>query len=212
MEETLDSAISKDQSVDAKPFDSIQEAHWVAASQRGDAVAFNRLVLKWEKSIYNLTLRMLQDPDEAAETSQEVFLRVFKNIRHFRHKAKFSTWLYRIACNQCLSRLRRRPPGVQYSLDDTSPGNLIGQSLPFRESHEGEFLREESRNRVRRALDHLHPDQRVVVELKFFQDLTFEEIAGVIQLPLSTIKSRLYTGLELLKVRLGRASLKVSRR
>ena len=212
MEETSDSVLSKDQSVDAKLFDSIQEAHWVAASQRGDAVAFNRLVLKWEKSIYNLTLRMLQDPDEAAETSQEVFLRVFKNIRHFRHKAKFSTWLYRIACNQCLSRLRRRPPGVQYSLDDTSPENPLGQSLPFRESHEGDLLREESRNRVRRALDYLHPDQRVVVELKFFQDLTFEEIAGIVQLPLSTIKSRLYAGLELLKGRLGRASLKVSRR
>jgi RNA polymerase sigma-70 factor (ECF subfamily) len=73
------------------------------------------------------------------------------------------------------------------------------------------MLQEESRNRVRQALEYLSADQKVVVELKFFQELTFEEIADVVQAPLSTIKSRLYSGLETLKVRLGEDSLQVKR-
>ncbi|HYK91077.1 MAG TPA: sigma-70 family RNA polymerase sigma factor, partial [Acidobacteriota bacterium] len=74
--------------------------------------------------------------------------------------------------------------------------------LPARESHEEDVFLEESRTRVRLALEHLPPEQRAVVELKFYQDLTFEEIASVIEAPLSTVKSRLYAGLEILKVRL----------
>ena len=212
MEETLDSVLSKNQPADQDSLHAVQEVHWVRASQQGDAVAFNRLVLKWEKPIYNLSLRMLQDPDEAAEATQEVFLSAFRSIRRFRHKAKFSTWLYRIACNHCLSRLRQRPPGVQYSLDDSSPENPIHRSLPVHDSHEREVLTEEKRKQVHLALNHLSPDQKAVVELRFFQELTLEEIAEIVQLPLGTIKSRLYSGLELLKIKLARASLKASRR
>jgi RNA polymerase sigma-70 factor (ECF subfamily) len=212
MEETLDSAISNRQPADSESLDAIQEVHWVKASQRGDTLAFNRLVLKWEKSIYNLNLRMLHDADEAAEVTQDVFLSAFQAIRRFRHTAKFSTWLYRIACNHCLSRLRQRPQGIHYSLDDSSPGNPVRQSLPAQESHESSFLNEEQRKRVRQSLMHLSPDQRAVVELKFFQELTFDEIAEVVQLPLGTIKSRLYSGLEVLKIKLGRVSLRASRR
>jgi len=212
MEETLDSAISKRQPANSESLDEIQEIHWVKASQRGDVLAFNRLVLKWEKSIYNLNLRMLHDPDEAAETTQEVFLSAFRAIRRFRQTAKFSTWLYRIACNHCVSRLRERPQGLHYSLDDSAPGNPVHQSLPAHESHEGSFLDEEQRRHVRQALMYLSPDQRAVVELKFFQELTFDEIAEVVQLPLGTIKSRLYSGLEILKVKLRRSSLRAPRR
>lgn len=203
MDENLDSVLGDSRGTGLNAVESGQESIWIAASQRGDSLAFNRLVLRWEKPIYNLTLRMLQDPDEAAEATQEVFLSAFKNIRRFRQDSRFSTWLYRIAVNHCISRLRRRPPGIHYSLDDERPEAALAASLPARESHEKEFLLKESRNRVRMALEYLPPDQRAVVELKFYQDLTFEEIASVIQAPLSTIKSRLYAGLEVLKVRLG---------
>ena len=87
------------------------------AANAGDAVSFNRLVLKWERPIYNLSLRMLRDADEAAEATQEVFLLAFKGIRRFRLTHSFRTWLYRIAANHCTSRLRKRPPGVHLSLD-----------------------------------------------------------------------------------------------
>ena len=97
MEEILDSALPRKRSIGVRKVETSQEAAWVKASQQGDVIAFNRLVLIWEKSIYNLALRMLQDPDEAAESTQEVFLNAFKNIRRFRLEAQFSTWLYRIA-------------------------------------------------------------------------------------------------------------------
>ena len=187
---------------DQSSVETDQESAWVHASQRGDAVAFNRLVLKWEKSIYNMTLRLLQNPDEAAEATQEAFLSAFKNVNRFRSDSKFSTWLYRIAANHCISRLRKRPPGIHYSIDDRTLDVPTESRLPPKASHESDFLREESRRSVRKALAHLSAEQRTVVELKFFQDLTFEEIASITQSPTSTVKSRLYTGLEILKVRL----------
>jgi RNA polymerase sigma-70 factor (ECF subfamily) len=205
MRASVEEVIPHERASNAENPGAAQESAWIAASQRGDVAAFNRLVLRWEKPIYNLSLRMLADPDDADDATQEVFLSAFRNIRRFRHDARFSTWLYRIAVNHCISRLRRRPPGAHYSLDDRSEtaGPILDQ-LPARHSQEREMLVEESRSRVRRALEHLTPEQRAVVELKFFQELTFEEIAGVVQVPLSTIKSRLYSGLELLKTRLAR--------
>lgn len=205
MEEILDSALPKNTTLSVENEGS-QEVAWVMASQQGDVVSFNRLVLKWEKSIYNLTLRMLRDADEAAEATQEVFLLAFKGIRRFRLDAQFSTWLYRIAANLCTSRLRKRPPGVHVSLDGPAAGAEIVFSLPARDCQERDLLKQESDRRVRRALDQLPPEQRIVVELKFFQDLTFEQIAATLEAPLSTVKSRLYNGLETLKHRLGRAA------
>lgn len=182
----------------------LQEAAWVAASQRGDTLAFNRLVLKWEGQVYNLALRMLQDADEAAEATQEIFLSAFKGIRRFRQEARFSTWLYRIAANQCTTRLRQRPPLPYLSLDDEETKASIGKHLIGRGSQETDLLMKENRQRVNQALSRLSPEQRLVVELKFYQDMTFEEMALVVQAPVSTVKTRLYTGLELLKSRLGR--------
>jgi RNA polymerase sigma-70 factor (ECF subfamily) len=183
--------------------DRDMESDWVAASQQGDNRAFNQLVLKWEKQIYNLTLRMLQDPGEAEDTTQEVFLAAFRNIRRFRKDARFSTWLYRIAVNHCLSRLRRRPQGVHVSLDAERSGERVMSQLPLRESHEQQILSEERQGRVRAALQFLQPEHKAVLELKFFQDLTFEEIAAIVEAPVSTIKSRLYAGLEVMRYRLG---------
>jgi RNA polymerase sigma-70 factor (ECF subfamily) len=206
-EESAGSVQSHERFTDASAAAFGQETAWIVASQRGDCLAFNRLVLKWEKPIYNLVLRMVHDPEEAAEITQEVFLAAYRNITHFRKDARFSTWLYRIAVNHAVSRLRRRPVGIHYSLDDHEGLPGIEKRVRPIASHEGEFLREEGRQEVRRALEFLSPDQKAVVELKFFQDLTFEEIAEVAQVPLSTIKSRLYAGLEILRSRLrGHAS------
>lgn len=206
MEEALNSTLSTESHAESRPADSVQEVAWIRASQQGDTLAFNRLVLRWEKSIYNLTLRMLQDPEDAAEVTQEVFLSAYRNVRRFRHEARFSTWLYRIAANHCITRLRQRPQGVHCSIDDDHSVIPIEQALPAQRSHESEFLREEIRNQVRGALRQLNPDQRIVVELKFFQELTFNDIAAILQLPVSTIKSRLYSGFEVLKGRLGNAA------
>jgi len=205
MEESLNRVLSSNRDGDAAA-ERCQETAWIAACQQGDTVAFNRLVLKWEKPIYNLSLRMLQDRDEAAEAAQEVFCAAFRNIRRFRKDAKFSTWLYRIAVNQCITRLRKRPPGVHLSMDDEGPDAPLKGWTPTTDSHETEMMLQEQRKRVRLALENLPEEQRAIVELKFYQDLTFEEIAAVVEAPLSTIKSRLYAGLAVLKTRLGGTS------
>ena len=87
----MDSALTDSRLAGPPAPDTDREVAWIAASQHGDAVAFNRLVLKWEKPIYNLALRMLQDSEEAAESAQESFLSAFRNIRRFRSDARFST-------------------------------------------------------------------------------------------------------------------------
>jgi RNA polymerase sigma-70 factor (ECF subfamily) len=199
VEAILERTLFKQNAVSAKGSDATAESAWVAASRQGDTQAFNRLVLRWERSIYNLSLRMLQDADEAAEATQEVFMSAFKNIRKFRQDAQFSTWLYRIAANHCISRLRRRPQGVQISLDDQRGRRAALQEMPVDDSHEKEFFRQESHRQVLSALQHLTPEQQAIVELKFFQDQTFEQIASATLTPMSTVKSRLYSGLEMLK-------------
>jgi RNA polymerase sigma-70 factor (ECF subfamily) len=187
----------------AIPADQEQERAWISSSQQGDTRAFNRLVLKWEKKVYNITLRLLRDREEAAEATQEVFLMAFRNIRRFRLDAKFSTWIYRIAMNYCLTRLKQRPPGTHFSLDDASNSANPVEQLQVAGSQVSELMQREQRSRILTALSHLPADQQAVIELKFFQERTFEEIAAILEAPLSTIKSRLYSGLEILKIRLG---------
>lgn len=179
-----------------------QELAWIKASQKGDSAAFNHLVLKWEKSIYNLSLRMLQNPDEAAETTQEVFFNAYRNIRSFRGQARFSTWLYRIAANHCISRLRRRPAATACSLDELlSPGGPETQLLS-QPSHEEECIRVEKQAHINRILGALEPEQRIVVDMKYFREMTFEEISNCLEIPASTIKTRLYSALEIMKNRM----------
>jgi RNA polymerase sigma-70 factor, ECF subfamily len=202
MSEYMTSAISRATSSSIAS-DPTQEAAWIADSQRGNAQAFNRLVLKWEKLVYNLALRMLKDREEAAEATQEIFLQAFKGIRRFRQDSRFSTWIYRIALNFCSNHIKQRPPGIHLSLDDERSRSNPAETLTVVESQTGELLRSEKQRRVLGALARLLPEQQAVIELKFFQELTFEEIAEVLDVPLSTIKSRLYAGLDMLKTRLG---------
>jgi RNA polymerase sigma-70 factor, ECF subfamily len=200
MEDAIESPLRRNQTADR---DSAQELAWIDATRRGDQAAFNRLVLKRERQVYNLVLRMLGNRDDAAETTQEVFLAVFRNIARFKREARFSTWLYRIAVNHCLTRLRRRPP-LLCTLDEDDEG-----SVPMRErlgtcGHQDEdVLRLERRRMVRASLAALSPEQRAVVELKFFQDETFRSISNILSVPESTVKSRFYAALDLLKGHLG---------
>ena len=198
----VERAIPNSDSAWVKSSSGTQEDFWVKASQRGDTLAFNRLVLKWEKKVFNIALRILQERDEAEEATQEIFLQAYRNIKRFRQASRFSTWLYRIALNHCITRIRQRPPGVHLSLDEGDNAVYPHKQLHIPETQFERVLRLEQHDRVNDALVHLTPEQRAVVELKFFQGMTFEDIAAVLEIPLSTIKSRLYTGLELLKVHL----------
>jgi RNA polymerase sigma-70 factor (ECF subfamily) len=178
---------------------------WVRASQAGDPSAFNRLVLKWEKQIYNLSLRMLQNPEDAADSTQEIFLLAFRSIRKFRRNSRFSTWLYRIAVNHCISSLQRRPSGVFFDSEEMER-NALKQMYAVSGHQEKKILHNERRQKIMDSMALLPPEQRVIIELKFFQEETFEEISRILSIPQSTIKSRFYSSLEILRDRLGYCS------
>ncbi|MFQ5741688.1 MAG: RNA polymerase sigma factor, partial [Acidobacteriota bacterium] len=121
-------------------------------------------------------------------------------------EAKFSTWLYRIATNHCLSRIKRLPPGTHCSLDEETGALVPPRNLTTVQSQEGKVLRREQREQVLQALGRLSSKQRLVVELKIYEEQKFEEISDILDVPLSTVKSRFYTALERLKAPLGELS------
>ena len=180
------------------------ELGWIIASQGGDTVAFNRLVMHWQQTIFNLSLRMLGTPEDAADATQETFLRAFRSVRRFRLESRFSTWLFRIASNQCLTRIRRSSRQRQTSWEELEAGGQVGSEVVLAEDdQEAELFREERRAQVHDALAGLPADQRMVVELRYFQEATFEEISSILDTPTSTVKSRFYVALERLKLHFG---------
>jgi RNA polymerase sigma-70 factor, ECF subfamily len=155
---------------------------------KGDSEAFNILVREWEKPIYNYVLRMIGDRDEAMDLCQDCFMKAYRELATLKDRERFVPWLYRIAHNTCLSRIRHDAGKVWVELDpDTSPTHM-----PI-----------ENRLAVQKALRQLPADQREVVVLKIFQSLKFEEIAAIQNAPISTVKSRLYMGFEKLRSILG---------
>jgi RNA polymerase sigma-70 factor (ECF subfamily) len=176
----------------------------------GDVDAFGEIVRRWERRIFALAFGMLGREEEARDATQETFISAFRNLRGFRGEAKVSSWLHRIAINQCISRQRRAKVRGETSLEDERDGG----SEPFQSAaHESPARAAESRQRteiVRRAVDALPAELRQVVVMKEFEELTFQEIAEALDLPLSTVKSRLYTALRQLQMRLQRVASEVS--
>lgn len=159
----------------------------------GSAGAWSGLVRRYERRIYNYALRMVGHPDDASDLVQEVFMAVHRNLATFRGESAFASWLFRIANYRCTDFLRRRRAFT--SLDDVA-------ELPddHRDSSPSEIAGTMSINqRLTLAMQSLPPDQRVVVELKFFQHFTFEEIAGQLGISPNTAKTRLYAALRKLQ-------------
>ena len=168
----------------------------------GDAEAFGELVRRWERRIFALTYGMLGREEDARDATQETFLAAFRSLRNFRGEAKVSSWLHRIAVNQCITRQRRAKVRSESALEDEQKTNAGSFAMPLSHSpaHVAEGRQETAA--VRRAINSLPVELRQVVVMKEFEELTFREIADVLDLPLSTVKSRLYTALKQLQMRL----------
>ncbi|HEU4835750.1 MAG TPA: sigma-70 family RNA polymerase sigma factor [Pyrinomonadaceae bacterium] len=168
----------------------------------GDAEAFGELVRRWERRIFALTYGMLGREEDARDATQETFLAAFRSLRNFRGEAKVSSWLHRIAVNQCISRQRRSKVRSESALEDEQELNAASFATP--RSYSPAYVAEgrQQTAAVRRAINSLPVELRQVVVMKEFEDLTFREIADVLDLPLSTVKSRLYTALKQLQMRL----------
>ena len=167
----------------------------------GDAEAFGELVRRWERRIFALTYGMLGREEDARDATQETFLAAFRNLRGFRGEAKVSSWLHRIAVNQCISRQRRSKVRSESALEDEEATNAASFVTPWSSPARVAEGRQETAA-VRRAINSLPVELRQVVVMKEFEELTFREISEALDLPLSTVKSRLYTAFKQLQMRL----------
>jgi len=168
----------------------------------GDADAFGEIVRRWERRIFALAYGMLGREEDARDATQETFLAAFRSLRGFRGDAKVSSWLHRIAVNQCITRQRRARVRNEAALDEEEEKDARSFSAPLHYSPSRVTEGREEVEAVRRAVGSLPAELRQVVVMKEFEELTFREIADALDLPLSTVKSRLYTALRQLEMRL----------
>jgi RNA polymerase sigma-70 factor (ECF subfamily) len=176
----------------------------VARSISGDVESFNQLVLRWERPIYALAYRVIGREEEARDVVQETFLRAFRGIKNFRGQAKFSSWVYRIALNLCRDWIRReRRAPIQAAPEGIDLVELAAEQGPV-ESIETLVARNDMSAAVAEAMALLPDEQRTAIVLKEYHGMTFQEIADLQGCPLSTVKTRLYQGLSVLRRRLER--------
>ncbi|HEU4570268.1 MAG TPA: sigma-70 family RNA polymerase sigma factor [Gemmatimonadales bacterium] len=154
----------------------------------GRREAANGLIDRYQRPLYNLALRMLHDAQDAEDVTQTVFLNALLKLRSYDPRYRFFSWVYRMTVNESLNVLKRRKPTV--ALED-DPG------LP---SSDAADRGAEAEDRVGRALMALNVDDRSVVVLRHFLSFSYEEIAGVLEIPVKTVKSRLYTARDRLRV------------
>ena len=181
-------------------FREVEDRDLIGQARRENVEAYNMLVSRWEKRIYNYLLRLVKNREDALDLSQDVFLKAYQNLRKLEDPDRFAPWIYRIAHNEAYSWLRKNRP--ETDLEDA-------QFEPWLEPGPGRrMLPIEVSIAVERALARLSDDQREAVVLKIYQGFKFEEMAGILDCPVSTVKSRLYTALDLLKDTLTSAPLR----
>lgn len=173
---------------------SHDERELIGRSRGGDLDAFEALVEAHQDRVYSLCFRVTGSSEDAADASQEAFIRAFQSLARFEGRAAFSTWLYRIATNAAIDVVRKRPadPPVDLPEDCPSPRDT-----------ESEYDRREVGRRIQSALARLPLEFRAAVVLRDLQGLAYEEIASILQVPTGTVRSRLSRGRLALRELLG---------
>ena len=172
----------------------------IAAALNGSAYAWEKLVKRYESKIYNHGLRLMGNRSDAMDLLQEVFLGVYRNLHTFRGDAKFSSWIFRIAHNKAidLSRRKRLLTGYPVAVEeDDDP--FEGMPAELSEEPDVKLMQSQQNNRTLALLTQLPVEQKLIVELKIFQSMTFEEIADMQDISENTAKTRFYTALKKLK-------------
>jgi RNA polymerase sigma-70 factor (ECF subfamily) len=167
----------------------VEDADLITDARKGDVEAFNHLVSRWEKRVFNYLLRLTGRSEDSLDLSQDVFLKAYQNIRKLDDTSRFGPWLFRIAHNEAYSMFRKRQP-------DTSGDAEAAEREP------AHGVSPEVSIAVNAAMDKLSAEQREAVVLKVHEGFKFDEMAEILGCPVSTIKSRLYTALDLMKAEL----------
>lgn len=175
---------------------SISDEELMARIQKNDKEAFNLLVRRWEKPLFDLCYRMLNDVNWAEDVRQDVYIKLYRKRRKFKHKSKFSTWIYRMTVNQCLDELSRKKRSKEVLFDMTDSDYIDQKSDKLSIIPENIVEKNEVVFIVRKALKKLPDEQRTAVILRHYENLKFREIAEIMKCPVSTVKSRMCYAME----------------
>jgi len=181
----------------------IDEKKCIKKAAKGDASAFEELLLRYHGQIYNLCLRMTGNPDDAADLTQEAFLKVWKNLESFQFDSAFSTWLYRLASNCCLDFLRsqKRRPTVSLTVENEEDEQVM--DIPDAQpTPEEQAVKQEEKEQLHLAMQMLDEEQRQILTLRVVNDLSYTEIADILRVKEGTVKSRLSRARENLRKKL----------
>jgi RNA polymerase sigma-70 factor (ECF subfamily) len=180
------------------------ETRLAKLARNGDRAAFEELVQLYKDKIYHLAYRMLGNKQEAEDAVQETFLRVYLNLARYDETQKFSTWIFRIGTNLCIDRLRKKKPN--YSLDAELPdgegGDWHSMLASDEPSPEDQIVLSETQTQIRQAIEMMPDKYKSVVVLRYLQDLSLQEIGDVLDMPVTTVKTRVHRGREFLRKQL----------
>ena len=187
----------------------LQDELLIRRAQRGDADAFEQLLLEHQKNVYNLCYRMAGNPDEAMDLSQETFLRAWRCLDQYQFASAFSTWLYRLCSNICIDflRRRRRQQTVPLTFEDADGEEqtyAVPDAQPLPEEQVELKL---TRETLAAAMAQLLPEHRAVLQLRVVNEMSYEQIADVLDIQIGTVKSRLSRARNQLKKILERGNL-----
>lgn len=177
---------------------SIDEVHIIERARQGDACAFEILVRRYERYVYNLALRVVRDPLDAEDIAQTAFVRAWRGLAGFRGQARFSTWLYRIVTNLCYNQL----PHIKRELEILSTDDEADDLPDSTQTVEPGILSLEQKLLLQEALENLPDSYRLLLTLRHLQEMSYEEIAQVTGMPLGTVKTGIFRGRQKLKAAL----------
>lgn len=171
----------------------IAESILIQQAQKGDQEAFALLINEHQKYVYNLALRVLKDENEALDLAQETFVRAWTALPNFKGQSQFRTWLYRIVTNLCYNRL----PNLRKSLNDL--GDDVMENIPQFDNPAFEIESNETRKYLQQAIQKLDSNYQLLITLRFQNELSYEEIASTLNLPLGTVKTGIFRAKEQLR-------------
>lgn len=180
------------------PPDRIKEKELIAEVQSGDVSAFTKLVNQYSEQVLTLAYRIVSSREDAEDIAQKVFIKVYNGINQFRGDASFSSWLYTIVKNTCYSHLRKKRPEMVSLDEETDFINSISIAYP-ENTPETIDDKVDFQKVVMECLKKLPPKYNIVIQLFFYQQLRYVEIAEILQIPLSTFKTHLHRALKLLR-------------
>ncbi len=163
-----------------------EQPEWLKKAKQNDRNAWESLVRENERMVYHIAYRMMQNEEDAKDISQEIFIKVYRNLSKFDENAVFSTWLYRIAVNTCIDALRKKKGIQSISLQEQVQNEDVQQNTP-----EESYLQKEQQTQIMQTMENLSPEHKAMILMRDMEDMTYGEIAECLSLSLGTVKSRI---------------------